>query len=373
MIDIAIVREPGRHGGTAAKLCAVHNGWTAMTQFPNPNPRATSSAGRHLRSWKNWAGQNKGLLAAGVTTAGLLGSALFNRASARRAEAATPPIGKFVEVDGVRLHYVDQGQGAVVVLLHGNGVMLQDFEVSGVLGRAAEDHRVIAFDRPGFGYSDRPRSAIWTPAAQATLITRALKQIGVETAVVVGHSWGTMVALAMALDHSDTVSGLVLLSGYYYGSARPDVVPASLPAVPVVGDVLAYTVAPLAGLVTGPVAIKASFAPAPVSDKFAAFPKAMALRPSQVRATAADTALMVPSAVVLSQRYGELALPVLIMAGAGDLIAHVDKHARRLVGDIAGAELRVVPDQGHLFHYAVPEQVVAAIRDVEATDWVAPG
>lgn len=174
-----------------------------------------------------------------------------------------------------------------------------------------------------------------------------------------------MVALAMALDHLEAVSGLVLLSGFYYGSARPDVVPASLPAVPVFGDLLAHTVARLAGLLTGPLAVKASFAPAPVSNKFAAFPKAMALRPSQVRATGADTALMVPSAIALSHRYTELALPVIIMGGAGDLIAHLDKHAKRLVGDIAGAELQVVPDQGHLFHYAVPEQVVAAIDDVE--------
>jgi pimeloyl-ACP methyl ester carboxylesterase len=153
-----------------------------------------------------------------------VGSALFNRASARRAEAATPPTGKFVEVDGVRLHYVDRGEGPVVVLFHGDGVMLQDFDVSGVLPLAAEQHRVIAFDRPGYGYSERPRSTIWTPAAQAELIASALKKIGVERAVVVGHSWGTLVALAMALDHPGVVSGLVLLSGYYYGTARPDVI-----------------------------------------------------------------------------------------------------------------------------------------------------
>jgi pimeloyl-ACP methyl ester carboxylesterase len=52
------------------------------------------------------------------------------------------------------------------------------------------------------------------------------------------------------------------------------------------------------------------------------------------------------------------------MAGEGDQIAHIDKHARKLVSDIAGAELRIIPEQGHLFHYAVPEQVVAAIDEV---------
>lgn len=318
-------------------------------------------------SWRTFARQNRGRITAGVATAALVGSVLFNWAAARRAEKAAPPIGSFVEVDGVRLHYVDRGEGPAVVLLHGNGVMLQDFEVSGVLGLAADRHRVIAFDRPGFGYSDRPRSTVWAPVAQADLITRALKQIGVDRAVIVGHSWGTMVALAMALDHPQSVAGLVLLSGYYYGTARPDVVLFSTPAIPVIGDLMANTVSPLAGLLIGPAAVKASFAPAPVSDKFAAFPIAMTLRPSQVRATAADTAMMVPGGIALSRRYGELTLPVIVMAGDGDLIVNVDKHAKRFVQDVNGAELRIVDGQGHLFHYAAPDQVVAAIRDLVET------
>lgn len=306
---------------------------------------------------------NKGWLAAGSGAAALAILALFNRASAKRAEADCPPDGDFVEVDGVRLHYVDRGEGPAVVLLHGNGAMLQDFELSGVLELTAEHHRVIAFDRPGFGYSDRPRSKVWTAAAQADLIAKALKQIGVGSAVVVGHSWGTLVALAMGLDHREETAGLVLLSGYYYGTARPDVLPSSIPAIPLLGDLIANTTAPLTGLLIGPAAVKASFAPAQIPDKFASFPKAMSLRPSQVRATAADTAMMIPSAIALSNRYGELDLPVIIMAGEGDLIVHVGKHAERLVGEVKGAELRIVHDQGHLFHYLVPEQVVTAVTD----------
>lgn len=313
---------------------------------------------------KRWLLQNRGWVATGAGTAAIVGSALFNQANARQAEAATPPIGKFVEVDGVRLHYVDRGEGPVVVLLHGAGVMLQDFDVSGVLSRAAEKHRVIAFDRPGYGYSERPRSKVWTPIRQAELIARALRQIGVTRAVVVGHSWGTLVALAMALEYPTIVSGLVLVSGYYYGTARPDIVSGAIPAIPVIGDLLNHTIGPLLGLLNGPIGVKASFAPAPVSPKFAKFPKALALRPSQIHASAADAALMVPSALALSRRYDELTLPVIIMAGRGDLIVHMDEHAERLVRHIRKAELRIVPQQGHMLHYAVPERVVAAIADV---------
>jgi pimeloyl-ACP methyl ester carboxylesterase len=292
---------------------------------------------------------------------------LFNRAKARQAEADFPPTGQFLQVDGVRLHYVDQGQsGSTVVLLHGNGVTLQDYEASGVLGLAATKHRVIAFDRPGFGYSERPRTTIWTPVKQAELLLKALSQLGVEKVVVVGHSWGTLVALAMALQDPATVQGLVLLSGYYYGTARPDVVPMSAPGLPVIGDVMAHTVSPLAGRLMSPAAVKAAFHPAPVSDKFKLFPVEMTLRPSQIRATAADTAMMVPAAVELSKRYADIQLPVVVLAGEGDLIAHKDKHSERIVSDLPKAELRIVPHHGHLLHYAVPEEVVAAIEAVRA-------
>lgn len=338
-----------------------------MTQKPNRKARLpVSQTEPAAPTWQAFVRSNRSWLIAGAGAAALAGTALFNRAAARRAEAECPPVGDFVEVDGVRLHYVDRGTGPAVVFLHGNGVLLQDYEVSGVLDRATVSHRVIAFDRPGFGYSDRPRSTVWTPAAQAALIAKALDQLDVEPAVVVGHSWGTMVALAMALDHPERVAGLVLLSGYYYGTARADVLPASIPAIPLLGDLIARTSAPLTGLLSGPLGVKASFSPAPVSDKFADFPVAMTLRPSQIRAAAADTAMMIPAATALSRRYAELDLPVVIMAGDGDLIAHPDKHAERLSDDIAGADLRIVAGQGHLLHYAVPEEVVAAIDDVIA-------
>ena len=121
--------------------------------------RSPSAVARRSRSWFAIAGAGIALAAA---------AALFNRATSRRVEAETPPDGTFVEVDGVRVHYVDRGHGPTVVLLHGDGMLLQDFEASGVLAVAAERYRVLAFDRPGFGYSTRPRTTLWTPSAQAT-------------------------------------------------------------------------------------------------------------------------------------------------------------------------------------------------------------
>lgn len=150
--------------------------------------------------WRASVRHNQSRLVAGTTGAALTGAAVFNAIGSRRAEAANPPAGRFVDVDGVRLHYVDRGEVPPVVLLHGNGVMLQDFEV--------------------------------------------------------------------------------------------------------------------------------------------------------------------PAAMSLSGRYPELDLLV-IMTGAGDRIVHVHRHAERLMADVAGAELRTVPGQGHMLHHAVPEQVAAATDDVQ--------
>src|SRR4051812_26694338 len=145
----------------------------------------------------------------------LAAAAIVNYVVARRNEHKHPPKGHFVTVDGVRIHYLEQGKGAPVVLVHGNGTMAEDFEISGVLAKLAVTHRVIAFDRPGYGYTDRPRGHTWDATAQGNLMHSALHALGVGSPIVVGHSWGTLVALAMALDHPADIRALVLMSGYY--------------------------------------------------------------------------------------------------------------------------------------------------------------
>src|SRR6185369_14137790 len=140
------------------------------------------------------------LVAASAAVVGTLAAvALVNRYLANKAERDNPPAGRFLKINGVRLHYVERGAGDPVVLLHGNGSMIQDFESSGLVDLLAKDHRVIVFDRPGFGHSDRPRNVVWTPDAQAELIKQALTKLNVSNATVLGHSWGASVAVALAL------------------------------------------------------------------------------------------------------------------------------------------------------------------------------
>ena len=308
--------------------------------------------------------------AAAVAVAALAVSALVNWQQARRAERHNPPEGQFLEIEGVRLHYVERGEGEPLVLLHGNGSMIQDFESSGLVAQAAETYRVIVFDRPGYGHSQRPRGTIWSPEAQADLIHRALVELDATPAVVLGHSWGTLVATALALNHPASVKALVLASGYFYPTARIDVLAAAGPVVPVLGDVLRHTLAPLLGRILWPGLMRKIFGPAETPRKFKqGFPKGLALRPSQLRASAAESALMIPGASALHARYDELTMPVAIIAGALDRLIDTDSQSARLGEDIAHSTFRSVPGAGHMVHQTATDEVMAAIEEaVKAAD-----
>ena len=328
---------------------------------------------------ERWLGQVRiAVVLAVVLAASVLQACTSPEVASGGAGAEVPPPGprrgaplaeRFVEVDGVRLRFVERGAGdPPVVMLHGDGSMIEDFATSGLLDILGERHRVLAFDRPGYGRSERSRDRAWTPEAQAAVLSAALARLGVVRPIVVGHSWGTLVALALALDHPGTVSGLVLVSGYYYPVPRPAAALAALPAVPVLGDVLRYTASPVAGAILAPSLIAQAFAPAPVPPRFTVgFPAALTLRPEHIRASAEDSGLLMPSAAAFEHRYSELRLPVMIVAGAEDRIVNTDLQSVRLHREVPGSRLSVVPDQGHMVHHGAAALVANAVEAVAST------
>jgi pimeloyl-ACP methyl ester carboxylesterase len=294
----------------------------------------------------------------------LAGAAAVVQRQSRRAEMEFPPLGRFISSGGVRLHYVEKGQGQPVVFLHGNGAMVEDFLISRVMDQAARGYRAVAFDRPGFGHSERPRGRHWTESAQASLLPDAFRLLGMERPIVVGHSWGTLVALALALAHPRLVAGMVLISGYYYPTPRRDVALFSPGAVPLLGDVLNHTVNPFIGEAIAPKLIERMFSPQGVSPRFAAeYPLPLALRPSQLKAFAEDSAHMVAAAAHLSGRYRSLFPPTVILAGDADEIVSY-RQAQRLHGEVAGSRLDVLPGGSHMVHHIAPGHVVRAIDSV---------
>ena len=285
------------------------------------------------------------------------------------AERKNPPIGSFIECDGVKLHYLQHGDPAdpSVVLLHGNGSMIQDFVISGLVGHLARRNRVLCFDRPGFGYSQRPRARIWTATSQAALFVKVLNQLGVRDPVVLGHSWGALVAVAIGFRNEYPIRGLVLASGYYFPTRRWDFWMMSGPAIPVLGDLVRYTVVPIISWAILPALFRKLFAPRSVPADFKdQFPASLTLRPKQLRAAAEESALLIPEATRLQSRYSSIRCPVHIFHGTADQLIEPEQ-ARRLHDVLSRSDLHLVNDAGHMVTYADNGAIAQAVDSLGVT------
>jgi len=303
------------------------------------------------------------LVAAAILAVGFV----LVRLQTRRAEAEHPPVGRFMTIAGARLHYIEKGSGTAVVLIHGTGVTAEDYVASGIVDKLARRYRVVAFDRPGYGYSEREGRG-WSAEKQADHLQKACAELGITRAIVVGHSWGTLVALEMGLRFPQRVLGLVLISGYYFPTPRVDSLLLGAPAIPVLGTIMRHTISPLAGRVVTPPMIRRMFSPDPVPKVFLdRVPLLIMLRPTQLRASAEDAARMVPTAAETSKNYGELRdMPVAIIAGTDDGIVKFDGQSSRLVETLPHCDFDAIPRAGHMVHYSHADQVVTAVSQIAA-------
>lgn len=262
------------------------------------------------------------------------------------------PRGRFVTVEGIRVHCIVRGRGRPVVLLHGNGTMAEDFVLCGLLDQLAARYRVIAIDRPGFGRTRRPRHRLWTAAAQAHLVAGVMARLKVERPVIVGHSWGTLVALSLAAQKSCDLKGLVLLAGYFFPEQRADLALSAPLAVPGYGDTARAIVPRPMNELMARQAFRHVFGPQSVPARFTArFPVEIALGREQLRACAEDTATMNSAATWLHAHYRHLTVPLVIMAGDADRIVDTTAHSCRLHREVPGSTLTILPGKGHMIHY----------------------
>lgn len=284
-------------------------------------------------------------------------------------ERANPPSGRFVDVEGGRLHVVELGSpdAPPVVLLHGASGNLGDMRLA--LGeRLADRYRVILIDRPGHGWSDRPGGAADAlPSAQAELIHDALAVLGVKRPIVLGHSWSGALATAYALAFPDEVRGLVLLAPVTHPWPGGigwinDVV-----ALPVLGPLIAHTLI----LPTGYFMLKPGtavvFRPdTPPPDYIDRTGLAMLLRPREFIANAQDLARLKDFVRVQAPRYGEIKVPVTIIAGDKDPVVYTDIHSRAIAREAPRAKLTVLRGVGHMVQYVAADTAVQAIDDLAA-------
>ena len=292
---------------------------------------------------------------AAAAGAGVLAACAAPKATpAPTAEAAYPPIGKIVPTSLGAVHATDEGRGdgAPVILIHGASGNVRDWTFD-ITPRVAANRRVIAMDRPGFGYSERRGDEAWRPAHQARQLREASKAMGVEKPVVVGHSWGASVALAWALEAPEDVSGVVSVSGVTmpWGGITPML------------DALGFG-SLIAGLYTRRITrtaeeggverfIQRAFRPQQPPSGYLDYVGApLALRAKTLEANAEDLAKTNPAVAEISKGYGELNIPVEIMHGDADWLLDIDQHGVALANRLPNARLTPLPDVGHMAHHA---------------------
>lgn len=274
--------------------------------------------------------------------------ALWTFYIARKIDAALPAQGEWVEVKGGRIHYVEMGppDAPPIVMIHGILAQLRHFSYA-LAGRMAKDHRVILIDRPGWGHStiSGKRPGI---GAQADMIAEALGRLGIEKPLLVGHSMGGAVSLALALRHPEVPRGLALIAPYtqpvdnVVDTFRSLLVPARL------APMIAWTLSIPIGIKTGAKKAAQAFSPDPVPADFGVKGGGLlALKPASFQSGVFEISVANAEMQAQAPRYGELQLPVAILYGHGDYLLEPALHGRKTAAAIPNAKLTEI-EGGHM-------------------------
>ena len=286
-------------------------------------------------------------------------------------ERAYLPHGRFIESNGFRQHVIEMGDSGSkdflpVVLLHGAGANLQDMNLA--LGeRLAAHHRLVLIDRPGFGFSARKARECSSPADQAVVLRDVLDKLGIDRAILVGHSWGGTMALTFALDFPQRVAGLVLIAAPTHPGLWRMTKLNALLATPI-GWLFAHTLAlPFGAIFIWP-GSRTAFLPQIIPPGYVKRTAAMlVLRPATLLCNWADIGCLDAFLTQQANRYESLGAPTIVLAGDRDPLVPLDQHAAKLAAAAPAVKVEVVPGFGHMLHHAAADRVAAAVEELSKT------
>jgi pimeloyl-ACP methyl ester carboxylesterase len=305
---------------------------------------------------------------AGLAAAMITGVASYKSArNDARATETHPPIGEFITIDGTRVHYVIEGSGPTIVLIHGAGGNLRDFTFQ-LSGKLAKTHTVISYDRPGHGYTDTIHNDGETLKEQAALLKAATDSLGHTSAIVAGYSYGGAVALAWALDYPNATDGLITMNAV----SNPWVIPPSklyeLAAGTYTGPVLATALSAFAPDTLIQETMQSIFAPQPTPDGYLDYiGPHLTLRKSTLRANGRQVHKLLPQIEDQSLRYPNLEMPIEIIHGAADISIPPSIHADVLSKQLPAATYTLVPNVGHSVHHYAHDEILAAVARITDT------
>ena len=276
-------------------------------------------------------------------------------------QALADPDSQFMDINDVTVHYKEMGQGdTTFILLHGFGASL--FSWHAVMQPLAEQGRVIAYDRPAFGLTERPMPGEWTGEspysmdANVELLLGLMDSLNVEQAILVGNSAGGSVSVAFALKYPERVQALILVDpalGDYGGRLPAWIMPLmASPQLRRVGPLLVRSIAD-----SGNDTIRLAWHnPSLITpETFEGYRK-----PLQTYNW--DRALyeFTIAARTLDLKLAELKMPVIVIAGDDDRIIPTENSVQASK-DIPGSQLVLVPACGHVPHEECPAVFMEAV------------
>jgi len=273
------------------------------------------------------------------------------------------PDSRFVEINGVTVHYKETGQGEpVFILLHGFGA--SEFSWREVMEPLSSSGRVIAYDRPAFGLTERPLDGNWTGTnpysvqGNVELLDGLMNELGVEKAILVGNSAGGEVAAAYALEHPERVQGLVLVDPAVGGGRIPQWA-VSVMALPQIRNLAPLLVRTISGQMGNDTIRQAWHDPSRID------PEVYEGYRRPLKANNWDKALyeftIAGNTDNYSGRLADLTMPVLVVTGDDDRIVPTGQSIQ-LSREIPGAELVVLKDCGHVPQEECPDQFMTSVQ-----------
>lgn len=298
-----------------------------------------------------------------VVTVILIAGKIYTDIIVQRAEAKYPPT-QFVVVENVRLHYLKAGTGQPVVIIPGGSGKVQDFSLSPFFELVTDQYEVIIFDRPGLGYSEKPSNVEATPNVQARLLHSAIEELGYEKPIIVGQSWGGVIALAYAQAYSKDISGIALLGASPYPRERKSDIFDVIARTPVLGDLIVHTLyVPIGRHWIAPVVLEQNkdyFSPlAAVPESYYDATLEIGMRPSHLKSSAEETRIIPASLAALVADLDKVDAPVIIVTGDQD--AHALEQSSRLQQDLTTSKVEIVAGANHYLWFSKPEVVMETI------------
>jgi len=296
------------------------------------------------------------------------GLVLFTAYTARKVEAAVPPCGRFIEIDGQRLHYVDTGgTRPAIVMIHGLGGTLWNYTYA-LVDKLSGEFRVIAVDRPGSGYSARPDDAPAKLSAQADTLANFMRALGLKQPLLVGHSLGGALSLAIALDHPDSAGALALIAPL---TQAQDDVPEPFQGLdvtsPMIRKIVAWTLAIPMSIRNAPKLLKIVFGPDAVpADYPTRGGGLLGLRPKSFYNTSSDLVAASEDLPGMMKRYGGLTIPLGMLFAKGDLILDCRRQGEAMKQQCPALDLVLLDGHGHMLPLTAPDATADLIRRVAA-------